>query len=104
MACWLTSLQDFLACHKIHLEVTKAKLIGTSREGDHHLMDDFRALQIFNDDELLEINLCQIFLQVTALSNVTDAACKYIHYPWKYLRARDLPIIFLFTSGPDNQW
>jgi hypothetical protein len=26
MACWLTSLRDFLACHKIQLEVTKAKL------------------------------------------------------------------------------
>jgi hypothetical protein len=25
-------------------------------------------------------------------------------YLWRYLRARDLPIIFLFTSGPDNQW
>jgi hypothetical protein len=32
MACWLTSKQDFLACHKIQLEVTKAKLIGTSPE------------------------------------------------------------------------
>jgi hypothetical protein len=53
-ACWLTSLRDFLASHKIQLEVTKAKLIGTSREGDCHLMDNFHALQIFTNNELLD--------------------------------------------------
>jgi hypothetical protein len=77
MAFWLTSLWDFLACHEIHLEVTKAKLIGTSHEGDCHLMDNFRALQIFNkNNKLLDINLCWIFLQVTTLSDVTNAVGK----------------------------
>jgi hypothetical protein len=40
------------------LEVTKVKLIEKSREGDCYLMDDFRALGIFDDDELYDINLC----------------------------------------------
>jgi hypothetical protein len=77
-ACWLTSLRDFLARHNIQLEVTKAKLIEKSRKGDCYLMDDFRALGIFDDDELYDINLCQIFLQVTTLSDIADAASKAI--------------------------
>jgi hypothetical protein len=41
-------------------------------------MDDFHALQIFNNDKLLDIYLCQIFLQVMTLSDVTNAVGKYI--------------------------
>jgi hypothetical protein len=40
-------------------------------------MDNFRALQIFNkNNKLLDINLCWIFLQVTTLSDVTNAVGK----------------------------
>jgi hypothetical protein len=76
--CWLTSLRDFLARHDIQLDVTKVKLIEKSREGDCYLMDDFGAIGIFDDDELYDINLCQIVLQVTTLSDIADAAGKAI--------------------------
>lgn len=38
--------------HSIQLEVMKAKVIGLSREGDQHVMDDTRALHILDDKDL----------------------------------------------------
>jgi hypothetical protein len=51
-ACWITSMRDFMARHSITMEVTQAKIVPLSREGDCHLMDRFRELGCFDDDEL----------------------------------------------------
>ena len=70
--CWLTSIQDFLAQHKIVLKVTVARLTVMSCINDQHLMDDFRSLGIFNNDQLYDLNLCRLYLQVTTLSDIMD--------------------------------
>ena len=70
--CWLTSIHDFLARHKISLEVTSARLIPICQVNDRHLMDDFHALRIFNNDQLYDLNLCRIYLQVMTLSDIMD--------------------------------
>jgi hypothetical protein len=77
-SCWLTSIHEFLAWHKISLDVTLARLIPTCQINDQHLMDDFRALRIFNNDQLCDLNLCRIFLQVMTLSDITDGPGKCI--------------------------
>ena len=41
-------------------------------------MDEFRALGCYDDDELYDINACQIFLQVTTLSDITDVTGRWI--------------------------
>ena len=71
-SCWLTSIHDFLVRHKISLEVTSARLIPICQVNDSHLMGDFCALGIFNNDQLYDLNLCRIYLQVMTLSNITD--------------------------------
>jgi len=56
------------------LEVTKAKVLPLCGEGDRYLMDDFRGLQNLDNSDLYDINRVQIFLKVTTLSVIVDAA------------------------------
>ena len=82
-SCWLTSiLIGFPASvairHKISLEVTSARLIPICRANDRHLMDDFHALRIFDNDQLYDLNLCRIYLQVMTLSNIMDGPGNWI--------------------------
>jgi hypothetical protein len=37
--CWLTSIQDFIDKSKIKIKVASARLVPTSREPDHYIMD-----------------------------------------------------------------
>ena len=53
-SCWLKSIQDFLARHKISLEVTSTRLITICWVSDRHLIDDFRALKIFDNNQLYD--------------------------------------------------
>jgi hypothetical protein len=41
-------------------------------------MDDFCTLGIFNDTQLYDLNLCQIYLQVTTLSDIVNGLGKKI--------------------------
>jgi len=72
--CWMMAMQEFMAKNCMKFEVTKAKVLPLCREGDRYLMDDFRALQNLTDADLYDINRVRIFLKVTTLSNIADAA------------------------------
>ena len=72
--CWITSLRTFLARHNIKLEYTEAKTLSLSRERDSYLMDEFRKLGIFSDDQLYDINACRLHLKVTTLSDIVDGS------------------------------
>jgi hypothetical protein len=79
------------------MEVTQAKIVPLSREGDCHLMDRFRELGCFDDDELYHINACRIFLKVTTLSDITDATGRWITeeaYKGKPLTDRTSPLVW----------
>ena len=77
-SCWLTSIRDFLARHMISLEVTSARLIPICQVNDRHLMDDFHAHGIFDNDQLYNLNLCRIYLQVMTLSDIMDGPGNWI--------------------------
>jgi hypothetical protein len=49
-----------------------------SQEHDQYLMDDFCALGIYDNGELYDLNLCQIYIQVTTLSDISDGPSKCI--------------------------
>ena len=67
-------MHEFMAMNQIKLEVTNAQLAPLSQENDRYLMDDFSQLHIFDNADLFNINLCQIFLQVTPLLDITDGS------------------------------
>jgi hypothetical protein len=71
-------MRDFMACHSIQLDVAKAKLVLLSREHDCYLMDNFRFLPNFTDDNLYDINCTCIFLKVTTLSDISDDSGTFI--------------------------
>jgi len=67
---WLTSL-----CQSLHQLSTKlcyqSWTISPLRQGDHFLMDDFNN-QDFPWHKLEKLNACQMYLQVTTLSEIMD--------------------------------
>ncbi len=77
-SCWITLMQNFLGRHKITIIVADTWLIMKSQEHDQYLMDDFCALGIYDNGELYDLNLCQIYIQVTTLSDISDGPSKCI--------------------------
>jgi len=72
--CWITAMREFMAQNHLKVEVTKAKVLPLCRDGNRYLMDDFQTLQNLDDSDLDDINRVQIFLKVTTLSDIVDAA------------------------------
>ena len=104
-SCWLTSIRDFLAQHKIVLNVTEAWLTLMSHINDRHLMDDFCSLGIFNNDQLYDVNLCRLYLQVMTLSDITMVQETWS--PMRPSRPSISPIDTQSFTGQDNwcwQW
>jgi hypothetical protein len=72
------------------LKVAQAELI-TSCEHNQHLMDDFCGLGIFNDDQLHDLNLCQLYMQVNTMSEIVDGLGKRLLM--KSSRLRPVPTV-----------
>lgn len=87
--CWLLSLRRFCAQHNIHLAITANRLPRIARVHDSLLMD--MAIQLgLKKQELVDLNLVRIFLQVSALSDITTADGTRIHpWSWRGLRIPD---------------
>jgi hypothetical protein len=71
--CWLTCIQEFLARNKITLKVASAKLVRKSRQHDCHIMDVVHKLEMYNHEQLFDINAVWMHLQITTLSDIADA-------------------------------
>jgi hypothetical protein len=71
--CWLTCIREFLASNKITLKVASAKLVRKSRQHDCHIMDVVRKLEMYNHEQLFDINAVRMHLQITTLSDIADA-------------------------------
>jgi hypothetical protein len=71
--CWLTCIQEFLASNKITLKLDSAKLVRKSHQHDCHIMDVVRKLEMYNHEQLFDINAVQMHLQITTLSDIADA-------------------------------
>jgi hypothetical protein len=54
--CWLTLIQDFISQNKIKIKVPSGFLVQTSREHDCHVMDAIQMLELYNDQQLFDIN------------------------------------------------
>jgi len=67
-------MRDLMAENRLKLEVTKAKVLPLCRDSDRYLMDNFHALQNLDDEDLYNINRVRVFLKVTMLPDVVDAA------------------------------
>jgi hypothetical protein len=62
MECWLTLIRDFISRSKITIKVASARLVQMSREHDCHVMDAIRQLEIYDDQQLFDINAVRMYL------------------------------------------
>ena len=63
-----------MAENSMQFQVAQARLVPLCREGDRYLMDDFQQLQLFDDEDLYDINRVRTYLQVTMLLDIVEAA------------------------------
>lgn len=71
--CWLTSIWDFISRNKIKIKVASACLVRTSRKHDCHVMDAIQMLELYNDQQLFDINAVRMHLKVMTLSEIVNA-------------------------------
>jgi hypothetical protein len=76
--CWVTCIRDFLDRSKMTIKVASARHVQPSREHDRFIMDEFRRLGLYNNQQLFDLNAVRLHLQVTTLSDIADAQGKKI--------------------------
>ena len=75
--CWIKSTWAFSYIHHINIKETVTSNVILRRQNDAYIMEAITNLQRYGKAELNHINRCRLYLQVTALSNITTACGQY---------------------------
>jgi hypothetical protein len=75
---WISSLRTALISLGCKIQVDYSSIYPLQRQHDAHLMDVFRERCTFKPKELKSLNQCQLFLQVTVVSDICDASGRAI--------------------------
>ena len=70
---WLVSIRQFLASIEGSLELTSTHIPALQRSGDAFLMEKACSSRLFSPADLRKLNYCRLYLNVTTLSDVTNA-------------------------------
>jgi exonuclease III len=68
---WLTSLRDFLASHKLSIQMTDTGIPPLQREHDTYIMDHILQANHYTKAEVRKINYCRMFLQAVTVSDLS---------------------------------
>ena len=69
---WLKSLREFLASIESHLSLEEEYVTPLQRVHDAHIMDCIIASHSFLPEEILQINLCRLYLNAHTISDLTS--------------------------------
>jgi hypothetical protein len=70
---WLQSVRIGLASIDARIETVQCFVSLPQREDDTHIMDGLSTCTNFTDTHICSINACQLFLQVTLMSDIATA-------------------------------
>jgi hypothetical protein len=81
---WLMSIRDFL--HHLNAEIRGIPITMTPhyRENDQHIMEAAIGNNRFTAKELKQIQSCRLHMQITVLSEITNASGEQICDEWLY--------------------
>jgi hypothetical protein len=73
---WLVTLREFLALSELRLRLTAIQLKQPPRTNDRFIMDLFEdeEYKVFSDSDIVAVNMCRIFLRVTTVADISNAA------------------------------
>ena len=68
---WLASLRDFLANHKLSIQLADPCIPPLQREHDSYIMDHILQSNHYTKAEVRKLNYCRLYLQVVTVSDLT---------------------------------
>jgi hypothetical protein len=77
-ARWIPAVKTFLATIGGQIELDRNYILALQRHGDEHIMDKVVDSGAFTALQLQQINRCQLYLDVSTVSDLTTANGKFI--------------------------
>ena len=68
--CWIMSIRDFLRTYHLQIDLTSSCIPDLQCEGDEFIMDALRTRSGSSSADLLKLNACRLYLQVSRLSEI----------------------------------
>jgi hypothetical protein len=75
---WLMSIRDFLHHIQADIRGIPITVIPKYRDNDKHIMEEAIRVESFTPKELRQIQSCRLYMQITVLSEITNASGEQI--------------------------
>ena len=72
-SCWIMSIRDFLRTYGLRIDLTLSAIPALQCEGDEFIMDALRTRTRSTSADLIKLNACRMYLQVSRLSEIVNA-------------------------------
>ena len=71
---WITTLRQFLSISHLQLHIPQLKGVEIQRAKDQIIMDNIIQDTTWTDNDIMRLNRCRIYLRVTTIADLTNAA------------------------------